>query len=81
MVVVAAHKYVGAVCQSGRHKRRSGAVRDRRSRCHIAIEVSRRVAKGTVLSPVSLAHEIQNLPEPSVALPYTSSAVDTQYLL
>ena len=31
-VAVAAHKDVGAVCQSGRHRRRSGAVRDGRSR-------------------------------------------------
>ena len=35
-VVIAEHKVVGAVCQSGRHERWSGAVRGGRSRCQVA---------------------------------------------
>ena len=62
-VVIAAHKDVGAVCQSGRHERRSGAVLGRRSRCQVA----NWLAEGTVLPLGSLAHEV--LLEPSVALP------------
>ena len=34
-VAIAAHKHVGAMCQSGRHKRLSGAVRDRRYQCPV----------------------------------------------
>ena len=35
-VAIAAHKDAGAVCQSGRHKRRFGVKRDGRHRCQVA---------------------------------------------